>query len=321
MIISDSWRTKCSSRVYRLQFDIASVKRDERIKHSHLRLYTLHFNDPQYVNNHRKLSVFQIFIKKRNGKVKKYKLLASEKVTGKQSEWRTFNITNALRRCVRRKYSEIILEVRIESLNTENCQINLDIDIRSMQGNEPLLVVFSDPKPTKKYVVSKRQEMAKHKSDLKVASDGNRDDWNLVVEDDDGEYIDEDGEENDDDLLNDKETNSSDHRDKQRKMQNVFKRSVSDSLTDHSRTEHSSTFKQKHSGKANMQYRKELEMLYINEEDSLRGNTTIVSRLKRGKARKRRRRNICRRKPMKVNFKDINWHTWIIAPTEYQVGF
>ena len=32
------------------------------------------------------------------------------------------------------------------------------------------------------------------------------------------------------------------------------------------------------------------------------------------------RSSICRRRPMFVNFEDINWHTWIIAPRGYQVG-
>lgn len=43
----------------------------------------------------------------------------------------------------------------------------------------------------------------------------------------------------------------------------------------------------------------------------------IVSRVKRGKSMKRR--NICRRKPLEVNFADLNWDTWIIAPKSYQV--
>ncbi|XP_041363934.1 bone morphogenetic protein 10-like [Gigantopelta aegis] len=36
------------------------------------------------------------------------------------------------------------------------------------------------------------------------------------------------------------------------------------------------------------------------------------------KRSKKNRRNSCRRKPMYVNFQDINWHEWILIPTGYQ---
>lgn len=41
-----------------------------------------------------------------------------------------------------------------------------------------------------------------------------------------------------------------------------------------------------------------------------------LSRQKRSKAF--HRSSVCRRRPMFVNFEDINWHTWIIAPRGYQ---
>jgi len=42
-------------------------------------------------------------------------------------------------------------------------------------------------------------------------------------------------------------------------------------------------------------------------------------RVQRAKFRRRMRRNICRRKPMYVNFQDIHWDGWIIEPKGYQV--
>jgi len=42
-------------------------------------------------------------------------------------------------------------------------------------------------------------------------------------------------------------------------------------------------------------------------------------RVPRAKFRRRMRRNICRRKPMYVNFQDIHWDGWIIEPRGYQV--
>ena len=37
------------------------------------------------------------------------------------------------------------------------------------------------------------------------------------------------------------------------------------------------------------------------------------------KALKRRLKNSCKRKPLEVNFKDIGWDSWIIAPKSYDV--
>ena len=42
-------------------------------------------------------------------------------------------------------------------------------------------------------------------------------------------------------------------------------------------------------------------------------------RTRRAKSRRRTRRNICRRRPMYVNFQDIHWDGWIIEPKGYQV--
>ena len=42
-------------------------------------------------------------------------------------------------------------------------------------------------------------------------------------------------------------------------------------------------------------------------------------RVRRAKFRRRMRRNICRRRPMHVNFEDIHWDGWIIQPKGYQV--
>jgi len=43
------------------------------------------------------------------------------------------------------------------------------------------------------------------------------------------------------------------------------------------------------------------------------------SRVRRARFRRRMRRNICRRRPMYVNFEDIHWNGWIIEPQGYQV--
>ena len=55
------------------------------------------------------------------------------------------------------------------------------------------------------------------------------------------------------------------------------------------------------------------------------GSSRVMSELSAAphrivKRSKKNRRNSCRRKPMYVNFQDINWHEWILIPTGYQVG-
>ena len=54
-------------------------------------------------------------------------------------------------------------------------------------------------------------------------------------------------------------------------------------------------------------------------------SSTIVNSTRRFrrslKRRIKNRKNVCRRRPMYVDFEDINWNEWILAPSGYQVGF
>ena len=60
--------------------------------------------------------------------------------------------------------------------------------------------------------------------------------------------------------------------------------------------------------------------LETDQDDSNSTNADGGSAPSRVKRRGRRRNYPCRRKPMRVNFKDINWDSWILAPHEYNVG-
>lgn len=44
-----------------------------------------------------------------------------------------------------------------------------------------------------------------------------------------------------------------------------------------------------------------------------------LGRIRKGKLKKKK--NPCRRKPLHVNFADINYDQWIIAPPSYEVSF
>lgn len=49
-------------------------------------------------------------------------------------------------------------------------------------------------------------------------------------------------------------------------------------------------------------------------------HNSLVGRARGRKGRKRRAKNGCKKKPLKVDFKDIGWDTWIIAPPSYEAS-
>ena len=225
----------------------------------------------------------------------------------------------------------------------------MDIDTRGRNENEPLLVVFSDEKKAKK-ATPETTEMLHHEQDLRsrmvtaVEQEGNDE------EDDDGdegEEVEDEEEEGQEDERDDETASYDDAR------TNLLRRTVLNSKTidnfkirkrdiQESRKRRNVTnSEQSHSiGRARQKPRvihqgtnhtntqtnsspneRTLKKMYINERESIRDARRVVKRTKRGKARKKKRRNVCRRKPMNVNFVDINWHTWIIAPAGYQVKY
>ena len=75
--------------------------------------------------------------------------------------------------------------------------------------------------------------------------------------------------------------------------------------------------------------KKALMVLFMNDRTSKENNVKSrrKRRVSRGKrkerrgAKRRRHKNICRRKPMFVNFSDFGWTNWIIAPRGYNAYY
>ncbi|XP_006110855.1 bone morphogenetic protein 10 [Pelodiscus sinensis] len=136
-------------RKYPLLFNV-SIPHHEEITTAELRLYTLVERDRiLYDGMDRKVTIFEILENnhaRREGEERKMVALASRQIYGTNSEWETFDITDAMRRWHRSESTTHRLEVQIESEEGEepNREGKLDIDISPEAKHVPLLIVFSD---------------------------------------------------------------------------------------------------------------------------------------------------------------------------------
>ncbi|CAM5127414.1 unnamed protein product [Natator depressus] len=136
-------------RKYPLLFNV-SIPHHEEITMAELRLYTLVERDRiLYDGLDRKVTIFEVLENNhagREGEERKMVALASRQIYGTNSEWETFDITDAMRRWRRLELTTHRLEVQIESGEGEepNGEGKLDIDINSEAKHVPLLIVFSD---------------------------------------------------------------------------------------------------------------------------------------------------------------------------------
>uniref|UniRef100_A0A452IBY1 Bone morphogenetic protein 10 n=1 Tax=Gopherus agassizii TaxID=38772 RepID=A0A452IBY1_9SAUR len=140
---------ECGIRKYPLLFNV-SIPHHEEITMAELRLYTLVERDRiLYDGLDRKVTIFELLENNhagREGEERKMVALASRQIYGTNSEWETFDITDALRHWRRSELTTHRLEVQIESGEGEepNGEGKLDIDINSEAKHVPLLIVFSD---------------------------------------------------------------------------------------------------------------------------------------------------------------------------------
>ncbi|XP_067401959.1 bone morphogenetic protein 10 [Emydura macquarii macquarii] len=137
------------TRKYPLLFNV-SIPHHEEITMAELRLYTLVERDRiLYDGLDRKVTIFEVLEHNhagREGEERKMVALATRQLYGTNSEWETFEITDAMRRWRRSESTTHRLEVQIESGEGEepNREGKLDIDINSEAKHMPLLIVFSD---------------------------------------------------------------------------------------------------------------------------------------------------------------------------------
>ncbi|XP_074837843.1 bone morphogenetic protein 10 [Carettochelys insculpta] len=165
-------------RKYPLLFNV-SIPHHEEITMAQLRLYTLVERDRiLYDGLDRKVTIFEILENNRSvreGDERKIVALASQQIYGTNSEWETFDITDAMRRWHRSESTIHRLEVQIESREGEEPKKEgkLDIDINLEAKHVPLLIVFSDDRSNdKKEEKEELDEMIDHEQLLDLENLG-----------------------------------------------------------------------------------------------------------------------------------------------------
>ncbi|XP_004580134.2 bone morphogenetic protein 10 [Ochotona princeps] len=153
-------------RKYPLLFNV-SIPHHEEVIMAELRLYTLVQRDRLiYEGVDRKITIFEVLEDEgdNNGE-RSLLVLVSGEIYGVNSEWETFDVTDAIRRWQKSGSSTHQLEVHIESRHNEAEDINrgqLEIDTSAQNKHDPLLVVFSDDQSSDKEQKEELNEMIAH---------------------------------------------------------------------------------------------------------------------------------------------------------------
>ncbi|XP_004636190.1 bone morphogenetic protein 10 [Octodon degus] len=153
-------------RKYPLLFNV-SIPHHEEVVMAELRLYTLVQRDRMiYDGVDRKITIFEVLERKEDNTGERNMLvLVSGEIYGTNSEWETFDITDAVRRWQKSSSSTHQLEVHIESRYDQVEDIDrgqLEIDTSGQNKHDPLLVVFSDDQSSDKEQKEELNEMITH---------------------------------------------------------------------------------------------------------------------------------------------------------------
>ncbi|XP_061448567.1 bone morphogenetic protein 10 [Rhineura floridana] len=159
-------------RRYPLLFNV-SIPHHEKITTAELRLYTLVEEDRMlYDGLDRKVTIFEV-LENEHGRGKeeeerKKKVLASRHIYSTDNEWKTFEVTKAIRKWHHSDSTTHQLEVQIENRGGEEASQGgkADIDINSEAKHKPLLIVFSDDQSHAKKEKHELNEMIEHEQDL-----------------------------------------------------------------------------------------------------------------------------------------------------------
>ncbi|XP_063167317.1 bone morphogenetic protein 10 [Candoia aspera] len=136
-------------RRYPLLFNV-SIPHHEKITMAELRLYTLAEDRPLYEGLDRKVTIFEVLENEhgggKEGEERKLKVLASRHIYSANNEWKTFEVTEAIRKWHHSDSTTHWLEVQVEYRGGENPSQggDIDVDINLETKREPLLIVFSD---------------------------------------------------------------------------------------------------------------------------------------------------------------------------------
>ncbi|ERE66797.1 bone morphogenetic protein 10 [Cricetulus griseus] len=162
-------------RKYPLLFNV-SIPHHEEVIMAELRLYTLVQRDRvMYDGVDRKITIFEVLESVEGGKDERNMLvLVSTEIYGINSEWETFDVTDATRRWQKSGPSTHQLEIHIESTQNQaedTRRGQLEIDISAQNKHDPLLVVFSDDQSNDKEHKEELSEMITHEQDLDLDID------------------------------------------------------------------------------------------------------------------------------------------------------
>ncbi|XP_007126789.1 bone morphogenetic protein 10 [Physeter macrocephalus] len=152
-------------RKYPLLFNV-SIPHHEEVIMAELRLYTLVQRDRMiYEGVDRKITIFEVLESKGDREGERSMLvLVSGEIYGTNSEWETFDVTDAIRHWQKSGSSTHQLEVHIESKHEmeDAGRGQLEIDTSARNKHVPLLVVFSDDQSTEKEWKEELNEMIAH---------------------------------------------------------------------------------------------------------------------------------------------------------------
>ncbi|XP_026987445.1 bone morphogenetic protein 10 [Sagmatias obliquidens] len=152
-------------RKYPLLFNV-SIPHHEEVIMAELRLYTLVQRDRMiYEGVDRKITIFEVLESKGDREGERSMLvLVSGEIYGTNSEWETFDVTDAIRHWQKSGSSTHQLEVHIESKHEMEGvgRGQLEIDTSARNKHVPLLVVFSDDQSSEKERKEELNEMIAH---------------------------------------------------------------------------------------------------------------------------------------------------------------
>ncbi|XP_007464143.1 PREDICTED: bone morphogenetic protein 10 [Lipotes vexillifer] len=152
-------------RKYPLLFNV-SIPHHEEVIMAELRLYTLVQRDRMiYEGVDRRITIFEVLESKGDREGERSMLvLVSGEIYGTNSEWETFDVTDAIRHWQKSGSSTHQLEVHIESKHEmeDVGRGQLEIDTSARNKHVPLLVVFSDDQSSEKEREEELNEMIAH---------------------------------------------------------------------------------------------------------------------------------------------------------------
>ncbi|XP_044118394.1 bone morphogenetic protein 10 [Neovison vison] len=159
-------------RKYPLLFNV-SIPHHEEVIMAELRLYTLVQRDRMiYDGVDRKITIFEVLESRGDTEGERSMLvLVSGEIYGTNSEWETFDVTDAIRRWQKSGSSTHQLEVHIESRHDGSEDAGrgqLEIDTSAQNKHVPLLVVFSDDQSSEKERKEELNEMIAHEQLLEL---------------------------------------------------------------------------------------------------------------------------------------------------------